>query len=67
MALSADDLRQRNRKLRAELSKEALDNAASELFDRVCQLPEFINANKIAAYFAVNGEISFETGDRSGT
>jgi 5-formyltetrahydrofolate cyclo-ligase len=60
MAFSADDLRQTNRKLRAELNKEALDIAAAELFERVCALPEFINANKIATYFAVNGEISLK-------
>ena len=58
MEYSADELRQRNRKLRAQLSKESLEAAASHLFERVCALPEFINANKIAAYSAVNGEIS---------
>ena len=61
MELSADDLRQRNRKLRAQLSTEALDEAASQLFERVCALPEFINASKIAAYSAVNGEISLSS------
>lgn len=58
MELSADHLRQRNRKLRSQLSKEALETAASRLLEQVCALPEFINANKIAAYAAVNGEIS---------
>jgi 5-formyltetrahydrofolate cyclo-ligase len=58
MEFSADNLRQRNRKLRAQLSKDALELAASQLFDRISVLPEFINANKIATYSAVNGEIS---------
>ena len=58
MEFSADSLRQRNRKLRAELSKVALEKAASRLFDQVCALPEFLNAQKIATYSAVNGEIS---------
>jgi 5-formyltetrahydrofolate cyclo-ligase len=58
MELSADHLRQRNRKLRAQLSKDELESAAMQLFERVCVLPEFINAKKIAAYSAVNGEIS---------
>jgi len=58
MEFSADSLRQRNRKLRAELSKETLEEAALQLLDRIIELPEFINANKIAAYSAINGEIS---------
>jgi 5-formyltetrahydrofolate cyclo-ligase len=58
MEFSPDDLRQRNRKLRAQLSKEALEDAASQLFDRITALPEFINADKIATYSAINGEIS---------
>lgn len=58
MKLTANERRQRNRKLRAQLSKEALEEAASQLCQRVCALPEFINANKIAAYSAVHGEIS---------
>jgi 5-formyltetrahydrofolate cyclo-ligase len=58
MEFSADYLRQRNRKLRAQLSKNALESAALQLFNRISVLPEFINASKIAAYSAVNGEIS---------
>jgi 5-formyltetrahydrofolate cyclo-ligase len=58
MEFSADNLRQRNRKLRAQLSKQALEKAASQLFDRITTLPEFINARKIATYSAINGEIS---------
>ena len=60
MEFSADQLqlRQRNRKQRAQLSKEAQEEAALQLFDRIIALPEFINANKIAVYSAINGEIS---------
>ncbi|MFT6437016.1 MAG: 5-formyltetrahydrofolate cyclo-ligase [Gammaproteobacteria bacterium] len=58
MEFSADHLRQQNRKRRAELSKSALEEAALLLLDRISALPEFINANKIAAYSAINGEIS---------
>jgi 5-formyltetrahydrofolate cyclo-ligase len=58
MELSADNLRQRNRKFRALLSKDELEAAALQLFDRISVLPEFINASKIATYSAVNGEIS---------
>jgi 5-formyltetrahydrofolate cyclo-ligase len=60
MEFSADQLRQRNRKLRTLLSKDALEAAASQLFDRISVLPEFINANKIATYSSVNGEISLD-------
>ena len=58
MEVSVNHLRQRNRKRRAELSKEALEEAALLLLDRISELPALINANKIAAYFAINGEIS---------
>ena len=58
MELSADHLRQLNRKRRAQLSKDELEAAALQLFDRISVLPEFINASKIATYSAVNGEIS---------
>ena len=58
MEFSADHLRQRNRKLRAQLSKDELEAAALKLFDRISVLPEFINASQIATYSAVNGEIS---------
>lgn len=60
MNFSVDELRQRNRKMRAQLSQDALDQAASNLCERLCALPEFINASKIAAYAAVNGEISLQ-------
>lgn len=58
--LSHDELRQRNRKQRAELDSTALANAASELAQRLIALPEYQQARRVAAYFAVNGEIGLE-------
>ncbi|MFT5657709.1 MAG: 5-formyltetrahydrofolate cyclo-ligase [Gammaproteobacteria bacterium] len=60
MEFSADELRLRNRKLRAQLNSLELDQAAEQLFDTIRGLPEFINAQKIAAYSVVNGEISLK-------
>ncbi|HEY5740887.1 MAG TPA: 5-formyltetrahydrofolate cyclo-ligase [Gammaproteobacteria bacterium] len=54
---SHDELRQRNRKLRAELDDAALATAAAALAARVVTLPEFIAAKRVAAYAAINGEI----------
>ena len=58
--LSHDELRQRNRKRRAELDAATLANAASALAQRLIVLPEYQQAGRIAAYFAVNGEIGLE-------
>jgi len=58
MEFSADHLRQRNRKLRTQLSNEALEESGLLLFERIIALPEFISASKIATYSAINGEIS---------
>lgn len=58
--MTHDELRQRNRKLRAELDKVALEEAANDLFAQIIALPEYQQARKIAAYFAVNGEISLD-------
>ena len=55
-----DELRQRNRKLRAALSKSELQRAAAALAERICALPEFDAAERIAAYAAVNGEIGLD-------
>ena len=55
-----DELRQRNRKLRAALDEESLAGAASRLADRVTELPEFRQARRVAAYAAINGEISLD-------
>ena len=58
--MTHDQLRQRNRKLRAELGKEELDKAADNLCQRIIALPEYEQVEKIAAYFAVNGEICLD-------
>jgi len=58
--LSNDELRQRHRKRRAELDRAALANAAAALSERLTALPEYQQAGRIAAYFAVNGEIGLE-------
>ena len=54
---SHDELRQRNRKLRANLDAAQLERAAQELAERIVELPEYCQAQRIAAYHAVNGEI----------
>lgn len=58
--MTQDELRQRNRKLRAEISQDNLAIAAKRLFERLIELPDYHQAQRIAAYFAVNGEISLE-------
>jgi len=58
--MTHDQLRQRNRKLRAELDKSVLNKAAKALYEQIIALPEYQQAQKIAAYFAVNGEISLD-------
>ena len=58
--LSHDELRQRNRKRRAELDGAAQANAASALTRRLVDLPEYQLARRVAAYFAVNGEIGLQ-------
>lgn len=58
--MSNDELRQRHRKRRAELDRAALANAAVALSERLTALPEYQQAGRIAAYFAVNGEIGLE-------
>jgi 5-formyltetrahydrofolate cyclo-ligase len=57
METSTDQLRQRNRELRSKLNREQLDEAAAAVCERICALVEFQQAQKIAVYFAVNGEI----------
>ncbi len=54
---SPDLLRQRNRKRRAALDDASLNSAAERLCQRLTELPEYATARRIAAYFAVNGEI----------
>ena len=58
--MTHDELRQRNRKLRAELDKSAQDEAANALYEQIITLPEYHQAQHIAAYFAVNGEIGLD-------
>ena len=55
--LSHDELRQRNRKLRAQLEASQLEAAADALAERILSLVEYRRAQRVAAYFAVNGEI----------
>ena len=55
-----EELRRRNRRLRAELSAEQLAQAAAALAQRILSLDEFLNAHRLAAYFAVNGEIGLD-------
>ena len=60
MEYSVDELRKRNRDLRAGLNAVAQDQAARNLGERICSMPEYARARRIAAYFAVNGEISLD-------
>ncbi len=57
METSTDQLRQRNRELRSKLDREQLEEAAVAVCERICALVEYQQAQKIAVYFAVNGEI----------
>ncbi|MCP4432800.1 MAG: 5-formyltetrahydrofolate cyclo-ligase [Gammaproteobacteria bacterium] len=58
--MTPNDLRQRNRRIRLEISPDDLDIAAGDLCNRIIELAEYRRASKIAAYYAVNGEISLE-------
>jgi len=60
MQYSVKQLRKRNRDLRAELDSVTLDRAARDLGERICSMPEYAQAGRIAVYFAVNGEISLD-------
>ena len=53
-----NDMRQRNRKLRAALSQTERERAGRLLADRITELPEYRQAQRLAVYFAVNGEIT---------
>ena len=57
---SHDELRQRNRRLRAALDDETLAVAAAALAARIVALPGFAAAKRVAAYAAINGEISLD-------
>jgi 5-formyltetrahydrofolate cyclo-ligase len=58
--MTHDELRQRNRKLRADISPGDQALAAGRLFETIITFPEYQQAQRIAAYFAVNGEISLD-------
>jgi len=57
METSTDQLRLRNRELRSNLDPVQLDEAAVAVCERIRELVEYQQAQKIAVYFAVNGEI----------
>jgi 5-formyltetrahydrofolate cyclo-ligase len=57
METSINQLRLRNRELRSKLNREQLEEAAVAVCERICALAEYQQAQKIAVYFAVNGEI----------
>ena len=60
MEYSVEELRKRNRNLRAGLDQAAQDLASINLGERIISLPEYKRADRIAVYFAVNGEISLD-------
>jgi 5-formyltetrahydrofolate cyclo-ligase len=57
METSTDQLRQRNRELRSKLHRAQLEEAEAAVCERIYALAEYQQAQKIAVYFAVNGEI----------
>jgi 5-formyltetrahydrofolate cyclo-ligase len=57
---SHDELRQHNRKLRADLDSTQLEIAAAALAEHILPLPEYQQAQRVAVYFAVNGEIGLD-------
>ena len=57
---SHDQLRQRNRKLRAGLEPMQLEHAANSLAKRILELKIYHQSKRIAVYFAINGEIGLD-------
>jgi 5-formyltetrahydrofolate cyclo-ligase len=57
---SHDEMRQCNRKRRAELNPDQLQSAAESLAQRIIELDAYTRSTKLAAYFAVNGEIGLD-------
>jgi 5-formyltetrahydrofolate cyclo-ligase len=57
---SHDEMRQHNRELRAALAPAQLLLAAESLAGRIVELDVYRDARRVAAYFAVNGEISLD-------
>ncbi len=57
---SHDELRQQKRKLRAGLESTQLEIAAQKLAEYILALPQYQQAGRVAAYFAVHGEIGWK-------
>jgi len=55
-----DEIRQRNRKLRSALKPAQLVPAAAALAQKITGMDVYHEANRLAVYFAVNGEISLD-------
>jgi 5-formyltetrahydrofolate cyclo-ligase len=60
MRANHDEMRQRNRQLRAALAPAQLAQAAESLAGRILLLDAYRDARRVAVYFAVNGEISLD-------
>ena len=57
---SHDQMRQHNRKRRAELGTQQLEQAGATLAHKIIELGAYRQAQHLAVYFAVNGEISLD-------
>lgn len=55
-----DEMRQQNRKLRLQIPTPQLRQAAESLARKIVALDAYRNAQRLAAYFAVNGEIGLD-------
>ena len=58
--LSHDQMRQYYRKRRAELGSQQLEQAAAALAHRIISLDDYRQSQRLAVYFAVNGEIGLD-------
>jgi 5-formyltetrahydrofolate cyclo-ligase len=57
---SHEQMRQHNRKRRAELTPQQLEQACTALAQKIISLDVYRQAQRLAVYFAVNGEISLD-------
>jgi len=57
---SHEQMRQYNRKRRAELTLQQLEQACTALAHKIISLDVYRQAQRLAVYFAVNGEISLD-------
>ena len=57
---SHDQMRQNNRKQRAGLRPQQLEQASQALADKILSLDVYRQSQRLAVYFAVNGEISLD-------